>query len=451
MSTLRNRSPDAASKPTNELEKFVVPDLTIKDLMSAIPPHCFERSFLRSFSYIVADMGGLYIIYNTANYFTTLIPTLDLPYPEYSYPLVHFGLWSLYGFAAGLVATGVWVIAHECGHGAFCNSRIVNHIVGWILHSALGVPYHSWRISHARHHAHTSHLTMDQVFVPKTRSSHPVGLPALDTEKDDLYGAPSKVNETVQEELYEALGDSPIVTLLRTAAQLLFGWPLYLIINASGQKSYPPSANHFNPNGAPLFTPSQYWDVVISDIGVFFWLAGIFFWGYTRSWSEMLRVYGVPYLWVNHWLVLITFLQHTDPVLPHYKPSAFTFPRGALSTLNRNLMGGPGFLGKITGWIGATCTHGISETHVAHHVASKIPHYNAWEANDALCERLARAGYNHQGNPGTWSEAVRVFRECKFVEDEGEVVFYKNARGIAQRQAVFSSDGGISDSGVDLQ
>lgn len=77
---------------------------------------------------------------------------------------------------------------------------------------------------------------------------------------------------------------------------------------------------------------------------------------------------------VNHWLVLITFLQHTDPILPHYRASEFTFPRGALATLDRNLLGD---CGKIMGWIGAHATHGISETHVLHHVSSKIPHYNA--------------------------------------------------------------------------
>jgi omega-6 fatty acid desaturase / acyl-lipid omega-6 desaturase (Delta-12 desaturase) len=78
---------------------------------------------------------------------------------------------------------------------------------------------------------------------------------------------------------------------------------------------------------------------------------------------------------VNHWLVLITFLQHTDPLLPHYRVSEFTFPRGALSTLDRNLLGD---CGSIMGWIGAHATHGISETHVLHHVSSKIPHYNAY-------------------------------------------------------------------------
>ena len=71
---------------------------------------------------------------------------------------------------------------------------------------------------------------------------------------------------------------------------------------------------------------------------------------------------------------MITFLQHTDPLLPHYRSEEFTFPRGALATLDRNLLGD---LGSFMGWIGATTTHGISETHVLHHVSSKIPHYNA--------------------------------------------------------------------------
>ena len=77
---------------------------------------------------------------------------------------------------------------------------------------------------------------------------------------------------------------------------------------------------------------------------------------------------------MNHWLVLITFLQHTDPLLPHYRGPEFTFVRGALATLDRNLLGD---CGALMGWIGATVTHGISETHIVHHVSSKIPHYNA--------------------------------------------------------------------------
>lgn len=96
------------------------------------------------------------------------------------------------------------------------------------------------------------------------------------------------------------------------------------------------------------------------------------------TYGEPLYTYNshllIAALRVNHWLVLITFLQHTDPILPHYRAPEFNFTRGALATLDRSLLGD---LGSIMGWIGAHATHGISETHVLHHVSSKIPHYNA--------------------------------------------------------------------------
>ncbi|KAG9086222.1 hypothetical protein FRC07_013143 [Ceratobasidium sp. 392] len=253
----------------------------------------------------------------------------------------------------------------------------------------------------------------------------------------------------MQEEMMEAIGDSPLGAALGVFALLLFGWPLYLLMNISGQKSYPKWTNHFMPGGA-LFAPHQYNQILWSDFGVFLWLGTLVCWSMKRNFLEMFTVYFVPYLWVNHWLIMITFLQHTDPLLPHYRASAFTFTRGALSTLDRNLLGGVGFVASITGWLGATLTHGISETHVLHHVSSKIPHYHAWEASSHLKARLARAGYSHEGRPGTWGEVYRVWRECKFIEDEGDVVFYKNARGLAVRQAVYNNEG-LSDSGVDLK
>ena len=64
-------------------------------------------------------------------------------------------------------------------------------------------------------------------------------------------------------------------------------------------------------------------------------------------------------------------------------------------------------------WLAATLTHGISETHVAHHVNSKIPHYHAWEATDALRARLANAGIKLQGRNSGWGEMYRVYKQCK--------------------------------------
>ncbi|KAF8895451.1 delta-12 fatty acid desaturase protein [Infundibulicybe gibba] len=422
-------------------EDFVVPNLTIKDLLGAIPPHCFERSALRSSSYIVWDLAVIASLYKAAVYAETFVnpATLSLPH-ALCYPFARFAIWSLYGFGAGLFGTGLWIIAHECGHQAFSESKRINNAVGWVLHSALSVPYHSWRISHAKHHASTSHMTQDQAYVPRTRTD--LGLQPLDPRREDRLG--SRVTEEVKKELTEALGDSPLITMLNSLKYLVVGWPAYLLFNASGQRRYPAGTNHISPSAA-IFAPHHYGQILISDIGVLLWWVVLGIWMNHSGLLEVFRTYLVPYLWVNHWIVLITFLQHTDPLLPHYRTPEFTFPRGALSTLDRSLLGD---CGKLMGWLGAHATHGISETHVLHHVSSKIPHYHAWEASAALKKRLAQAGIVLEGAPGGWAELYRVYKECRFVEDEGDIVFYKNAQGVAKARPVLTDS--TSDSGVDI-
>jgi omega-6 fatty acid desaturase / acyl-lipid omega-6 desaturase (Delta-12 desaturase) len=77
------------------------------------------------------------VIYKTATFLDAYIDParLELPHPLL-YPAARLALWALYGFWAGLFATGLWVIAHECGHQAFSEYKIVNNTVGWVLHSA---------------------------------------------------------------------------------------------------------------------------------------------------------------------------------------------------------------------------------------------------------------------------------------------------------------------------
>jgi omega-6 fatty acid desaturase / acyl-lipid omega-6 desaturase (Delta-12 desaturase) len=60
---------------------------------------------------------------------------ITLPHPAL-YRVAKFALWALYGFMTGLPATGLWVVAHECGHQAFSPSKTINNSVGWVLHSA---------------------------------------------------------------------------------------------------------------------------------------------------------------------------------------------------------------------------------------------------------------------------------------------------------------------------
>ena len=51
--------------------------------------------------------------------------------------------------------------------------------------------------------------------------------------------------------------------------------------------------------------------------------------------------------------------------------------------------------------------------------------------------------------PFARAEIYRVFQECKFVEDEGDILFYKNTYGLAATCPIFPDHSG-SDSSVEV-
>jgi omega-6 fatty acid desaturase (delta-12 desaturase) len=55
--------------------------------------------------------------------------------------------------------------------------------------------------------------------------------------------------------------------------------------------------------------------------------------------------------------VAITYLHHTHPEAPHYEDGAWTYQKGAMSTVDREF-----------GFIGRHIFHGIIEYHVVHHI-----------------------------------------------------------------------------------
>lgn len=374
----------ATAKPVYE-RNYKAPEFTIKEIRECIPAHCFERSGFRGLCHVAIDMTWASLLFLAAT-------QID----KFENPLIRYLLWPLYWIGQGIVCTGIWVLAHECGHQSFSTSKTLNNTVGWFLHSFLLVPYHSWRISHSKHHKATGHMTKDQVFVPKTRTQ--VGLPAKD--------------KTVQEddEHVHLDEEAPIVTLFWMLIQFLFGWPAYLAVNASGQ-DYGQWTSHFH-TWSPIFEARNFTDIVMSDLGVLVTLGALIYSSIQFSLLTVTKYYIVPYLFVNFWLVLITFLQHTDPKLPHYREGTWNFQRGALCTVDRSF-------GKFLDHM----FHGIVHTHVAHHLFSQMPFYHAEEATFHL-KKLLGEYYVYDSTPivlATW----RSFRECRFVEDEGDVVFFK--------------------------
>jgi omega-6 fatty acid desaturase (delta-12 desaturase) len=126
-------------------------------------------------------------------------------------------------------------------------------------------------------------------------------------------------------------------------------------------------------------------------------------------------------------IVAITFLQHTDPQLPHYTPEAWNYVRGAAATIDREF-----------GFVGRNMLHGIVETHVLHHYVSTIPFYNADEATEAI-KKVMGEHYRSdtEGGPiGFFKSMWRSARWCQWVEPsegtEGEekgVYFFRNHNG----------------------
>ncbi|RYP01984.1 hypothetical protein DL766_010570 [Monosporascus sp. MC13-8B] len=270
--------------------EFEVPDFTIKDIHDAIPKHCFERSAAKGLAYAVRDLACL----GTTFYlFHTYLTPENVPSTT-----ARAVLWALYTFIQGLFGTGVWVLAHECGHQAFSTSKTLNDTVGWILHSSLLVPYFSWKISHGKHHKATGHMERDMVFVPKTREERASRLGKL------------------AHELSELGEETPIVTFINLLGQQLIGWPNYLLTNITGhnfherqregrgkgkKNGFLTGVNHFNPS-SPLYEAKDAKYVLLSDVGLALVIGTLVYLGNNFGWSNMLVWYFIPYFWVNHWL-----------------------------------------------------------------------------------------------------------------------------------------------------
>lgn len=210
---------------------------------------------------------------------------------------------------------------------------------------------------------------------------------------------------------HDALDEAPLIVLYRMFLMFTFGWPLYIFTNVSGQ-DYPGWASHFNPKCA-IYEEHQFWDVISSAVGVAGMIGLLAYCGQVFGPLAVIKYYVIPYLNVNFWLVLITYLQHTDPKLPHYRDNVWNFQRGAALTVDRSY----GFLLDYF-------HHHISDTHVAHHFFSTMPHYHAEEATVHIKKAL---GKHYQCDNTPFPIALwKVWKSCRFVEDDGDVVFFKN-------------------------
>jgi omega-6 fatty acid desaturase (delta-12 desaturase) len=388
------------STPTKNLKsvdyngnEFQAPDFKINDILKVIPKECYDSSLLHSLGVVLRDISLMLLFGYIAE---TYVPQIESKTGR-------FIGWSIYVNLMALPMTGLWILAHECGHGAFSKYQKLNDFIGLILHSYSLNPYFSWKYSHKKHHKYNGNLRKDMAFVPPTLKEW--------KQKRNIV----KLSEIVE--------DAPINSIYTLLIQQIVGFQTYLLTDATGQ-THPDLENkwygnffasHFNPI-APIFEARDFWFIVLSDLGILTQLTLVSYWIKNFGWFNCMVHWFIPYLLVNHWIVFITFLQHTDATVPRYDLNEWTFVRGAGATIDRDF-----------GFVGWFFFHDLIETHVLHHYSARIPFYNARIATKEIKKVLGKH-YNYS-NENMFVMLWKAVRQCEFVQGDNGIFMFRNHNG----------------------
>ncbi|KAJ8473321.1 hypothetical protein ONZ45_g16338 [Pleurotus djamor] len=347
---------------------FSPPEVTIAQLHAAVPKHLFKKSTAKGLYYVFRDVACAVIAYKLGtmiNPFATFL--LREGWNALLVRALKYSLWATYWHWQGVILAGWWCLGHEAGHGTLSPHGWLNHALGFSLHTFLLVPYYAWRSSHHAHHKATGSIERDENYVPRTRSDY--GLPP-----------PQKAHARDYHEIFE---ETPIYTLLRMLLMQSLGWQYYLVANAMGSPMYPKGTNHFFPS-SPLFKPHERNGIIASNIGLAIMSTILYIYTRQVGLGAFVKLYFIPYLLANHWIVMLTYLHHSDPTIPHFRRKEWTFVKGALATVDRPLLG----------WAGRFFLHNVSHDHIGHHLFSSIPFYNQPEVTE-LIKKVLKEDYNY--------------------------------------------------------
>ncbi|MGB3472410.1 MAG: fatty acid desaturase [Erythrobacter sp.] len=271
---------------------------------------------------------------------------------------------------SGLLLLRLFIIQHDCGHGAFLSSKRGNDWVGRALGVLTFTPYDCWKLSHARHHARTGNLDKR-------------GFGDVDTLTVKEYRAGTPL-QRFGYRLYR----HPIV---------LFGiGPAYLFF-----------IRHRLPVGL-MREGSIHW---ISSMGTNAALAGIFaVLGFTFGWGATVAVIMLSVLIAASTGVWLFYIQHQYEDAHWDWHKDWSFHEAAL--LGSSYLSLPQPLRWFSGNIGI---------HHVHHLASAIPFYRLPEVMKAHpeLEQLNRFSIGQTIRPmvlALWDEERRklvTFREAR--------------------------------------
>jgi len=301
---------------------------TLAEIKRVIPAHCFKSNLATSVYYVLRDVVfislmayGAYLTHGT----------------KYHYYYLPF-----YWFFQGFFMWCVFVLGHDCGHGGFSRYKTVNSFFGHLLHSAILVPYHSWRISHRKHHKNTGNYEKDEIFYPMPESE---------------YSGVSALAKFVYKELF---------------FMYPFGFLIYLV---KGYGNAMINASHISTK-SELFDKNERGMILTSVTCWYSMLAILAGCSYQFGVINVAKYYWAPYLVYCFWLLMVTFLHHTEPGTKWYNTRNWNYVKGNLQSVDRVY----GLLEHFHHDIG---------THVVHHLFPAIPHYSirAWSKHHVVPDK----------------------------------------------------------------
>ncbi len=286
-------------------------NLRLKDILKTLPRECFQKDTRKAWSTVVLNI----LLVGLGYVGLALAPWFLLPF-----------LWIF----TGTSLTGFFVIAHDCGHRSFAKRRWVNDLLGQTMLLPLIYPFHSWRILHNCHHAHTNKMDVDNAWQP------------------------------FRPEFYDSLGQ-----LGRWGYQMFRGrfWWIASVLHWA--------VMHFDWN---RFEGKQRSEVKQSVIAVSVFAAVVLPlllvttgpWGLVKFWL-------LPWMVYHFWMSTFTLVHHTAPDVPFQPASTWDEATAQLSgTVHCDYPLAVEFL----------CHH--INVHIPHHISTAIPSYNLRLAHESL-------------------------------------------------------------------
>ncbi|GAC1460171.1 MAG: fatty acid desaturase [Chamaesiphon sp.] len=328
-------------------------DIRLKDILKTLPRECFHYDLRKAWLSVLTSVFIVGLGYTAI----ALSPWFLLP---------------IFWIVTGTALTGFFVIAHDCGHRSFAKRRWVNNLVGHLLMLPLIYPFHSWRILHNHHHAHTNKIDEDNAWHP------------------------------FQPEFYGSLDG-----LKQLGYRLLRGkfWWIASIVHWLGLHF---DWSQFQDKEREKVKLSVTVVLVFAAIAFPLLIATTGFWGFVKFWL-------MPWLVYHFWLSTFTLVHHTAPEIPFNTAEEWHEAKAQLSgTVHCN----------YPRWVEVLC-HDIN-VHIPHHISTAIPSYNLRLANSSLQQNWG--DYLRDECGFSWSLMKQITDQCHLYSLERGYWSFKNWR-----------------------